>query len=262
MLRFTMKFLRTAAWLACALLISTTGAQAELPGPFEVIGYATPDESGPSKSWSLEDGRPYLYVPYVGEGVNGSIARLRMGAEVGAALFQKPFFASRDRGCARDLGSDRRPGLSWLGPTARFEPGGDGMPPDAFAAPDKKTGGYASMILFRKDLGPPPGLLLMNRRRTLGTNCVNAIHKTFFNRVFVPVAATPDRQRCFNLAGEFEVSDSCTLKIATAATEAAMANPMTGFIKSDDFFLGARIVGSEAIAILTLSAVFSYLSGK
>jgi hypothetical protein len=64
------------------------------------------------------------------------------------------------------------------------------------------------MILFRKDLGPPPGLLLMNRRRTLGTGCRNAIHKTFFNRVFVPVAAAPARQRCFNLAGEFQIDGS------------------------------------------------------
>jgi hypothetical protein len=140
--------------------------------------------------------------------VNGGIVRLRMGAEVGAALFQKPFFASRDRGCARDLGSDGRPDLNWLGPTARFEPGGDGLPPDALAAPDQKTGGYASLILFRKDLGPPPGLLLMNRRRTLGTRCVNAIHKTFFNRIFVPVAAAPERQRCFNLAGQFQLEGS------------------------------------------------------
>jgi hypothetical protein len=82
------------------------------------------------------------------------------------------------------------------------------MPPDAIAAPDQETGGYASMILFRKDLGPPPGLLLMNRRRTLGTGCRNAIHKTFFNRVFVPVAAAPERQRCFNLAGEFQIEGS------------------------------------------------------
>ncbi len=218
-MRFTMKYFRTATWLACGLPFFAAAAQAESPGPFEVIGYPTADESGPSKSWSLEDGRPYLYVPYVGEDMNGGIARLRMGAEVGAALFQKPFFASRDRGCARDLGSDRRPDLHWLGPTARFEPGGDGMPSDAFAAPDKKTGGYASLILFRKNLGPPPGLLLMNRRRTLGTKCVNAIHKTFFNRVFVPVAAAPDRRRCFNLAGEFEVAGSARQSFRFASSD-------------------------------------------
>jgi hypothetical protein len=214
-----MKFFRTAAGLACALQFAASAAQAESPGPFEVIGYPTADESGPSKSWSLEGGRPYLYVPYVGEEVNGGIAKLRMGAEVGAALFQKPFFASRDRGCARALGSDRRPDLHWLGPTARFEPGGDGMPPDAFAAPDQETGGYASMILFRKELGPPPGLLLMNRRRTLGTKCDNAIHKTFFNRVFVPVAEAPQLLRCFNLAGEFEVEGSARQSFRFASSD-------------------------------------------
>ena len=210
-LRLTAKFFCGVARISCALLLAGGAigvARAESPGPLEVIGYSSLDESGPSKSWSLAGGLPYLYVPYVGDDVNGGIARLRMGAEVGAALFQKPFFASRDRGCARDLGSDSRPDLQWLGPTARFEPGGDGMSPDAIAAPDQKTDGYASMILFRKDLGPPPGVLLMNRRRTLGTRCVNAIHKTFFNRVFMPVAAAPERLRCFNLAGEFQIEGS------------------------------------------------------
>ena len=207
-LRFTTEIFRMAAGISCALLLAAGAAPASAPGPLDVIGYSNPDESGPSKTWSLEDGLPYRYVPYVGDEVNGGIARLRMGARIGAALFQKPFFASRDRGCARDLGSDGRPDLNWLGPTARFEPGGDGLPPDAIAKPDRKTGGYGSMILFRKDLGPPPGLLLMNRRRTLGTNCLNAIHKTFFNRVFVPVAAAPERRRCFNLAGTFQIEGS------------------------------------------------------
>ncbi|MHA1153206.1 MAG: hypothetical protein ACTSQ7_11185, partial [Alphaproteobacteria bacterium] len=217
--RFTTEIFRAAAGLTCALTLAAGMAQAAAPGPLEVIGYANPDQSGPSKTWSLEDGLPYLYVPYVGDEVNGGIARLRMGAEVGAALFQKPFFASRDRGCARDLGSNGRPDLNWLGPTARFEPGGDGLPPDALAAPDRETGGFASMILFRKDLGPPPGLLLMNRRRTLGTNCVDAIHKTFFNRVFVPVANAPERRRCFNLAGEFQIEGSAPQSFRFASSD-------------------------------------------
>jgi len=199
---------RMAAGICCALILAAGAARAAAPGPLEVIGYSNLDESGPSKAWSLAEGLPYLYVPYVGDELNGGIARLRMGAEIGAALFQRPFFASRDRGCARDLGSNSRPDLAWLGPTARFEPGGDGMPLDAIAAPDEKTGGYASMILFRKDLGPPPGMLLMNRRRTLATNCLSAIHKTFYNRIFVPVAAAPERLRCVNLTGEIQVEGS------------------------------------------------------
>ena len=93
-LRFTTEFFRAAAGFACALTLATgaTGAtgmaQAASPGPLEVIGYSKPDQSGPSKTWSLAEGLPYLYVPYVGDGVNGGIARLSMGAEVGAALFQ------------------------------------------------------------------------------------------------------------------------------------------------------------------------------
>ncbi len=175
-----------------------------------MIGYTNSDLSGPSKSWSLSADSPYLYVPYVGDEVNGAITEVRIGAEVGAALFQKPFFASRDLSCAPALGSDGRPDLQWLGRTARFEPGGGAMAPDAVAAPDPKTGGYASLILFRKDLGPPPGVLLMYRRRTLGSKCRNPVHKIFYNRVFVPAPAAPKRLRCFNLDGEFEIEGSKT----------------------------------------------------
>jgi hypothetical protein len=174
----------------------------------EVIGYTNPDLSGPSKSWTLTETSPYLYVPYVGDEVNGAITEVRIGDGVGAALFQRPFFATRDVGCAPALGSDGRPDLQWLGRSARFEPGAAAMAPDAVAAPDPKTGGYASLILFRKDLGPPPGVLLMHRRRTLGSKCRNPVHKIFYNRVFVPVAAGPKRSRCFNLAGEFQVEGS------------------------------------------------------
>ena len=194
-----------------AVAVTGAAAQTGAPGPFDLIGYATPEPGAPSKTWSLPADEPYLYVPYVGAEVMGAIATVKIGSDVGAALFQRPFFVSRDVGCAPDLGSTGRPDLPWLGPTARFEPGGAGMPPDAVAAPDPKTGGYASLILFRKDLGPPPGVLLMHRRRTMGWMCGNPTHKLFYKRAFVPAVAVPARSRCVDLVDEIDVGDSKTL---------------------------------------------------
>ena len=203
--------------IARALVLAATlggaalaGASAEpgSPGPSDVIGYATLDPGAPSMTWSLPENKPYLYVPYVGAELNGAIATIRIGRDVGAALFQQPYFASRDVSCAPTLGSDGRPDLKWLGSTARLEPGAAGMEPDAVAAPDPETGGYASLILFRKELGPPPGVLIMHRRRTMGSMCRNPAHKLFYNRVFVPAPAGPERLRCFDLTKELEVEDS------------------------------------------------------
>ncbi len=126
--------------IARALVLAATlggaalaGASAEpgSPGPSDVIGYATLDPGAPSMTWSLPENKPYLYVPYVGAELNGAIATIRIGRDVGAALFQQPYFASRDVSCAPTLGSDGRPDLKWLGSTARLEPGAAGMEPDA-----------------------------------------------------------------------------------------------------------------------------------
>lgn len=196
-----------AVALAAALIRAAGAAAAEAPGPGEVIGYAAPDRSGPSKTWRLPPDRPYLYVPYVGDDVDGAVAAVDTGPGVGVALFQRPFFASRDVGCLPAVGTDARSDLKWLGATARFapapahQPSGPGTDPGA-------AGGYASLIVYRDDLGPPPGALLLDRRSTIGIRCRNPIHKTVYDRVFVPVAGAPETARCFDLAGTYRYEGS------------------------------------------------------
>ncbi|MEE8223516.1 MAG: hypothetical protein V3S59_04360 [Alphaproteobacteria bacterium] len=204
-------------------LLSAAGLSPVLaePGAREVTGYAGEAREGASKTWTLPENQPYLFVPFVGNEVAGALVRIEVGRNVGVALFQRPFFASRDVGCTPDLGTDARPHLKWLGPTARFEPDSGRKQGDS-ASPDPKTGGYASLIVFRKHLGPPPGILMLDRRRTMGSMCPNPIHKIFFNRLFVPVAAPPDAIRCLDLAGTYPVEGAPDMILNFTFTDRAV----------------------------------------
>ena len=204
-------------------LLSAAGLSPTLAGTDarEVTGYAVEKHGGASKTWTLPANQPYLFVPFVGNDVAGALVRVEVGRNVGVALFQRPFFASRDVGCTPDMGTDARPHLKWLGPTARFEPDSGRKQGDA-ASPDPKTGGYASLIVFRKDLGPPPGILMLDRRRTLGSKCPNPVHKIFFNRLFVPVAAPPDAIRCLDLAGTYRVEGAEDMVLNFTFTDRAV----------------------------------------
>ncbi|MFQ6018424.1 MAG: hypothetical protein ACE5KF_09520, partial [Kiloniellaceae bacterium] len=194
-------------------------AAADSPDPGEVIGYRAADRSGPSKSWRLPAEKPYLYVPYVGDEVEGAISSVRAGGEVGVALFQRPYFTSKDVGCTPDLGTESRPDLKWLGPTARFAIPPGGQATDAAVDPTRRARQYASLIIFRKTLGPPPGALLLERRRTIGTRCPNPAHKISYNRLFVPMSEPPEATRCFDLAGSYAAEGSENIVLNLTRTD-------------------------------------------
>ncbi len=188
-----------AGWAGViAMLVLAAPAQAEpdKPAANEVIGYANAERSGATTSWTLAEGVPYLFVPSIGA---KTVAAVDTGAGVGAVLFQRPYFETHDTGCTPALGSDARPDLKWRGATARFSPPVEPQVSDTAGSAEADR--VASLIVYRKDLGPPPGALLLNRRLTLGSPCRQGIHKTFFDRMFVPFAAPPEPARCYNLAG-------------------------------------------------------------
>jgi hypothetical protein len=197
-------------------------AETRAPAEYEVIGTTAADGSGASTSWTLAAGAPYLFIPSVSAGSADSVAAVTAGAGVGAVLFQRPYFGTRDAGCAPDLGSDARPDLKWRGATARFAPPVE-APVESNAKPGAKSGAdaerFASLIIYRKDLGPPPGALLLNRRLILGQSCPRAIHNTFFERLFVPIAAPPEAARCYNLAGAYPREGGTDFKVDFTSTD-------------------------------------------
>ncbi|MFQ5468247.1 MAG: hypothetical protein ACE5DS_08940, partial [Kiloniellaceae bacterium] len=106
-------------------------------------------------------------------------------------------FASSDKGCQPDIGTAARADLRWLGATARIVPPPPGQSEAATDAP------FGSLILYRRDLGPPPGALLLDRRRTIGLRCANPVQQILYNRLFVPVAEMPAPSRCMDLAATY-----------------------------------------------------------
>ncbi|MHA1599951.1 MAG: hypothetical protein ACTSW2_03920, partial [Alphaproteobacteria bacterium] len=205
-----------AAVLAIVVPASADAVDPAAPAANEVIGYATADRSGATTTWILAKGAPYLFIPSVGTEVAGSVAAVDTGADVGAVLFQRPYFGSHDTGCTPELGSDTRPDLKWRGATAVFSPPVDppaSGPAKASASASAKADRFASLIVYRKDLGPPPGALLLNRRLTLGSRCIQAVHKTLFDRVFVPLAAPPEPARCYNLIGTHPQTGGKDIKV-------------------------------------------------
>jgi len=188
------------AIVGLAALGAATGVARGAPAePGQIVGYANADRSGPSHIWALSPDKPYLYVPAIPAALNGRVMAVEAGPEVGVALFREPYFTSQDKGCQPTLGSAQQPRRSWLGATAHFAPDAaqSGTPP---AGADR---GYGSLIVYRTDLGPPPGALFLSRRATLGLRCTNPVHQTVYNRIFVPVAEAPDAVRCFDLVGNY-----------------------------------------------------------
>jgi hypothetical protein len=114
-------------------------------------------------------------------------------------LFQRPYFASRDKACGPALGSEQRPGLWWHGLSAEI------APPQAGAGASFEVGapaepGYASLIIYRRSDGPPPGVLLMEPRVYINRDCTKASHATYYNRIFVPARPASAGMACVNLS--------------------------------------------------------------
>ena len=201
---------------AAAAVAFAPAASAEVPGARQVIGHGEGSAGAVAKTWTLPAGKPYLYVPYVGDDVNGAVASVVVGPEVGVALFNRPFFAARDMGCQAALGTDRRPDLKWLGATAHFVP----APPEQPATDGTGAApAYASMIVFERRLGPPPGALVLDRRRTIGIRCENATHKTLYKRLFIPIPEPPAAERCVDLISSRKTAGGRQLSVSFGSTD-------------------------------------------
>ncbi len=183
-----------ALLLGCAAVPAPAGA-AE-PRSAEVTLYLGADFSGPSRDWSLKPDQPFLAVPYTGDDFQPAAGSIKLGADVGVLLFEEPFFSSVDQTCEYELGKAGAPELWWLsdGATAVPEPGVSGQ-----VEANLKDQTIASLILYRRALGPPPGAMLLERRRYINWDCASPTKARGYKRLFIPVAAAPHRLGCFDL---------------------------------------------------------------
>src|SRR3546814_12792335 len=63
---------------------------------------------------------------------------------------------------------------------------------------------YSSVIAYRRELGPPPGFLLLERRSYYNRDCERSAEQAYFNRLFIPVPNPPLREACTDLASRSE----------------------------------------------------------
>jgi hypothetical protein len=193
------------------------------PGANEVTLFLGRDFSSPSRSWALPDGQPFLAVPYVGRDYAGIMAGAKVGAEVGVVLFEGPFFQAADQTCDYQLGSAQAPDLWWLSPKTRVLPAGaeaGAVNADVSATP------VASLIVYRRALGPPPGALLLERTRTIDWNCDKPTKARTYKRLFVPVPQAPHTLGCFNMAASLTSPEREQVSLDfTAASELALLLP-------------------------------------
>jgi hypothetical protein len=198
----------TFAVLAALLLAGPMAPQAgaqetqapadPMPASGGVTFYTGANLTGTSKTLTLGADQPYTAIPYVGDELNEQINSLAADPQVGAILFQRPYFASRDDACGPNLGTAEDPDAVWLGLTADFAPPfpGDG----AYEAPALPDDDYSSVIAYRRDLGPPPGFLLLERRSYYNRDCERSADQSYFNRIFVPIPNPPQREACTDLS--------------------------------------------------------------
>ena len=178
-------------------------------GPLEAIAFEDPDLRREIGRWRLGPGQASLHIPHLGNSGQGRLSTLLLGQELAAALFPGSLYSGDDHGCHPDLGSDAFPRLFWRGATAAFlPPPGDFWPPQENAAkpgigagPFRADGLTAgSLILFRRSAGPPPGILLLSRLKTLGSDCQQMHHRTYYQRLFVPLDDASAEGGCLELA--------------------------------------------------------------
>ncbi len=177
---------------------NTTRAFGQTPGPNEVILFTDQNFAGQSQSWSLPASKPYLSVPDLGPELRGNVGSALVGTNLGIALFERPFFESHDNRCGLEVGSSQYPDLWWTGRTATFEPA-FGATTTVGRNPGFESQVYSSMLVFRRDLGPPPGALLMERRTYTNWACGDPLLSIYFNRLFIPIPEAPQSGRCHDL---------------------------------------------------------------
>src|SRR3546814_1417409 len=121
---------------------------------------------------------PYAAIPYIGDELNEKIASLRADPQIGVILFQRPYFANRDDACGPSLGTAEDRDAWWLGRTADFEP--PFVSDQAHEAAETADDDYSSVIAYRRELGPPPGFLLLERRSYYNRDCARSAEQAYF----------------------------------------------------------------------------------
>ena len=170
--------------------------------------------SGSVYRWRLPPGEPFLAVPQPSPPIESDIRSLRIGGDVGLLLFDLPNFAGRDDRCGPKVGGEEDPSMWWRGLTAEgfiAVEGGNGSALTLTRAPRRP----GSLIVFSRESGPPPAVLLLARRGSYDHSCGDALYASQFGRLVVPVSAPPKASHCVDLGDALAGADQEALSART-----------------------------------------------
>lgn len=187
-----------AALIAALLLPTALVAQEAGADTAGVTFFTGPNFTGTSKTLTLAPDQPFAAIPYIGDELNERIASLRADPGIGVILFQQPYFAGRDDACGPNIGSRDDPDAWWMGLTADFEPAY--ATDQAHEVAETADDDYSSVIAYRRDMGPPPAFLLLERRSYYNRGCERSADQAYFNRIVVPAPNPPQREACTDLS--------------------------------------------------------------
>ncbi|WP_421782375.1 hypothetical protein [Kiloniella litopenaei] len=169
------------------------------PAPNQLIAFDGQDYAGAAKVFELSADQLYSFVPSLGD-LSGRVSSVKLGSQVGAMFFEGPLFQTTDKSCSPLLGSKEEPHLLWQGASADLVPlKRVNDTPVSMAAPQDDT--YSSMILYRRDMGPPPGVLMLQRLNTYSRGCANVLEQLNYRRAFIPAWDKGRTGYCQNLVG-------------------------------------------------------------
>ncbi|KLN60021.1 hypothetical protein WH96_15075 [Kiloniella spongiae] len=169
------------------------------PAPNQLIAFDGLEYAGAAKVFELAPDQLYSFVPSLGD-LSDRVSSLKLGSQVGAIFFEGPLFQTTDKSCAPLLGSKEEPHLLWQGPSADLVPlKRVNDVPISMAAPQDDT--YSSMIIYRRDMGPPPGVLMLQRLNTYSRGCANVLEQLNYRRAFIPAWDKGRTGYCQNLVG-------------------------------------------------------------
>ena len=169
------------------------------PAPNQLIAFDGLEYAGAAKVFELSADQLYSFVPSLGD-LSGRVSSVKLGSQVGALFFEGPLFQTTDKSCSPLLGSKEEPHLLWQGASADLVPlKRVNDAPVSMAAPKDDT--YSSMIIYRRDMGPPPGILMLQRLNTYSRGCANVLEQLNYRRAFIPAWDKGRTGYCQNLVG-------------------------------------------------------------
>ena len=170
---------------------------------------------------------PIALFPDLGPDLNSAVSSLQIGGEIGVILFGQPQFVNVDSQCTSVtvIGNGKSTRAFWLGATADLLPNNPQTGSYPVLAQAPRNDFYQSMILFQRDIGPPPGAFFLQRLNNYSQGCRSALDRLNYQQLFVPASDQGAADSCRNLVGPSSYGGTDTVLKFNAAERLHIIGP-------------------------------------